>query len=173
MAAGTQLDYTLQAYSVAVAGTVFAGASKKTTLPKLKKKTEEHRGGGMLMPRKIALGYESMDWDGDFVATDPNLLNQCGLYLGNRNLTFSVRGYMDGDNNAQHTAIIQMTGEVTELDQGDWEPGKMATVKMKVALSALTYTIDGNLVWQLDAQNGVYNVGGTDMYAAVAAALGL
>jgi uncharacterized protein len=173
MAAGTQLDYTLQSFSVALSGVTYGGAADKCTLPKLKKKMEEHRGGGMLMGRKIALGYEAMEFGTSLIATDPRLLSQGGLYLGNRDLVFSVRGYMDGDGNAQHTAICQMAGEVSDLDMGDWTPGKLAKVDFKVSLYAVALQIDSALIWQLDAKNGIYNVGGTDFYAAIKTALGL
>ncbi|QGM46749.1 phage major tail tube protein [Methylocystis heyeri] len=173
MAGGTQLDYTLQAFSVAVAGTMYAGAADKCTLPKMKKKMEEHRGGGMLMGRKISLGYEAMEFGTSIIAADPNLLAQGGLYLGNRDLVFSVRGYLDGDNNAQHTAICQMAGEVSDLDFGDWSPGKLAKVDFKASLYAVALQIDSNTIWRIDAKNGIYNVGGNDFYAAIKTALGL
>jgi uncharacterized protein len=173
MAAGTQLDYTVQAFSVTLSGVMCAGAADKCTLPKVKKKMEGHRGGGMLMERKISVGYEAMEFGTSLIAADPKLLSQGGLYLGNRDLVFSVRGYMDGDGNAQHTAICQMAGEVTDLDMGDWTPGKLAKVEFKTSLYAVALQIDGNTIWQLDAKNGIYNVGGTDFYAAVKTALGL
>jgi len=170
---GTQLDYVVQAFVWSINGFGYAGSGESCKLPPLSKKTEKFRGGGMLMERTIALGYNGMEMEVDLAEFDPNALSQGGLYLGNRTLTSSLRGYMDGDNNAQHTAIIQTTGEVTDLAAGTWKPGTLAKLKAKLALSAITLQIDGNTIWNIDAQNGVYQVGGTDQYAAVKAALGL
>ena len=47
-----QLDYILQAFTAYVDGFGKAGTGEEVSLPKLKKKTEEFRGGGMLAPRK-------------------------------------------------------------------------------------------------------------------------
>lgn len=167
-----QLDFIIQAFTVYVDGFGHAGDGEKCTPPKLKKVTEKFRGGGMLAARQVALGYEDFSFEASFSATDPQLLTKGGLYVGNKNYSFAIRGYMDGDNNAEHTSIIQMSGEVIELDPGDWEAGKKAMMKKKVALNSVVWKIDGATVWDIDVMNGVYGVGGADPYARIRAALG-
>lgn len=167
-----QLDYILQSFAIYVDGFGHAGDGEKCSPPKLKKLTEKFRGGGMLAPRQVALGYEEFSFGAEFSASDPQLLTKGGLYVGNKNFIFSVRAYMDGDNNAQHTSILQMGGEVIELDPGDWEPGKKAMLKFNTALTSVLWTIDSAPVWDIDIENGFYGVGGTDPYKNVRAALG-
>lgn len=167
-----QIDFVLQAFTVFVDGFGKAGSGEECTIPKLAKKTEEFRGGGMLGSRKVGMGYEAMELGYSLSAFDPQVLSKGGLYVGNRAFAHSVRGYLDGDGNASHTAILQTRGEVIELDPGTWQAGKKAMLKTKVALAAMKLTIDGSVVWDIDVENGSYAVGGSDPYAAVRAALG-
>lgn len=171
--AGTQLDYIVQQFSININGYGHAGDGEMCSLPKIKKKMEEFQGGGMLFPRKRAVGYQALDFSCDLSSFDPTVLGTCGLYGANQNLVFSVAGFMDGDNNAQHTVNCQMAGEVEQLDPGDWAPGKKSKLKFQATLSAIQLVIDNVTIWDLDAQNGVYAVNGTNFYSAVKTALGL
>lgn len=166
-----QLDYIVQGFTIFIDGFGKAGSGEECTLPKLKKKREEFRGGGMLAARKVALGYEALEFDFNLSAFDPQVLSKAGLFT-NKDLPFSVRGYMDGDGNAQHTAICQMRGEVSESDAGKWQPGKKSMLAAKADLVAVKLTIDGAVIWDIDIENGVYSVGGSDPYASIRAALG-
>lgn len=167
-----QLDYILQAFSIYIEGFGHAGDGEECKPPVLKKKTEKFRGGGMLAEREIALGYEAFMFSAKFCSSDPQLLTKGGLFVGNKNFAFSVRAYMDGDNNAQHTSIIQMRGEVTKLDPGTWQAGKKAMLDFETYLNAVKWTIDGTVVWDIDIENYIFAVGGTDPNLAVRAALG-
>lgn len=166
-----QLDYILQAFTLFVDGFGKAGSGEECTLPKLKKKREEFRGGGMLAARKVALGYEAFEFDFNLNAFDPQVLTKGGLFTS-KDLAFSVRGYMDGDGNAEHTVICQMRGEVNETDAGKWQAGKKAMLAGKADLVAVKLTIDGAVIWDIDVSTGVYNVGGSDPYSRVRQALG-
>lgn len=168
----TQLDYILQAFTMYVDGFGKAGSGEECALPKMRKQTESFRGGGMLGARKIALGYQDMEFDFNLSSFDPQVLSKGGLSIGAKGLAFSVRAYLDGDNNSRHTAICQMRGEVIELDPGRWQAGKKAMLNNKVALDATKLIIDGATIWDIDLENGTYEVGGSDPYVAVAAALG-
>jgi uncharacterized protein len=167
-----QLDFILQSFSVYVDGFGHAGDGEECKPPVLKKKLESFRGGGMLADRKVALGFEAFTFSAKFSSSDPQLLSKGGLYVGNKSFGFSIRGYMDGDQNASHTSLIQMRGEVTKLDPGGWQAGKKAMLDFEAELLAVRWTIDAATVWDIDIENGLYAVGGTDPYAAVRAALG-
>lgn len=166
-----QLDFIIQGFTAFIDGFGKAGAGEELTLPKLKKKTEDFRGGGMLASRKVAMGYEAFEFDLSLSSFDPQVISKGGLFT-NKELPLSVRGYMDGDDNAQHTAICQMVGEFTDIDPGKWQAGKKAMLQAKASLISLKLTIDGAVIWDIDIKNGVYSVGGVDPYAGIRAALG-
>ncbi|MBY6244126.1 phage major tail tube protein [Methylosinus sp. Sm6] len=167
-----QLDYIIQAFEVYTDGFGKAGSGEKCSMPKLKKKQEDFRGGGMLAPRKVSLGYEPFEFSADLSAFDPQVLALGRLFSGAKDIPFAIRGYMDGDQNSKHESVCQMRGEIVECDPGDWEAGKKAMLKFKAAPSSIKLTIDGVVIWDIDIQNNVYAVGGQDPYIAVRAALG-
>lgn len=166
-----QLDLILQAFTVYVDGFGKAGSGEKCQLPKWKKKTEDFRGGGMLAARKVALGYEAFEFEFELSAFDPQVLEQSQLFL-KKGVPFSVRAYLDGDQDKQHTAIVQMRGECTENDPGTWEPGKKAMLKAKAALDAVKLTIDDKVIYDIDIQADKYNGAGGDLTARIRSALG-
>ena len=92
--AGTQLDYIVQQFSININGYGHAGDGEMCSLPKIKKKMEEFQGGGMLFPRKRAVGYQALDFSCDLSSFDPTVLGTCGLYGANQNLVFSVAGFI-------------------------------------------------------------------------------
>lgn len=167
-----QLDYIVQAFTVFVDGFGKAGTGEKASLPKLKKKTEDFRGGGMLGTRKVAMGYEALTHSVSLSSFDPQVLAKAGLFAGNKSFAYSLRGYLDGDRNIEHTVIAQMRGEVTEFDPGEWDAGKKAMLKYTCELVAVKLQIDAVVVWDIDIENGLYAVNGADPYQAVGAALG-
>lgn len=48
-------------FNLFVDGTTFASAATSVTPPKLKIKTDEHRGGGMDAPVKMDMGMEALE----------------------------------------------------------------------------------------------------------------
>lgn len=166
-----QLDYILQQFVVSIDGFGKAGTGESCTLPKIRKKTESYRGGGMVAPRQHALGYEAFEFDVELSAVDPQVIGQSGL-LVSKDVSFSVMGYLDGDNNASHTAYVYMRGEVVEHDFGKWQAGSKATMSLKVALAACSMTIDGTQIFDIDVTNGVNTFAGRDVAAIVRTAIG-
>ena len=167
-----KLDHILQAFTCYIDGVGKAGTGEKCLLPKLKKKTEPFRGGGMMLARKVALGFEDMEHEVDLSAFDPQVIAKAGLFVG-KDVAYSVRGYLDGDGGAKHTAIQQMRGEIVEYDPGSWDAGKKAMLKIKVALTAAKLTVDADVLYDIDAENDVYDFAKSSVYGDIRAALGL
>jgi P2 family phage contractile tail tube protein len=166
-----QLDYILQAFSLNIDGFGMAGAGEKCTLPKIKKHMEKYRGGGMVAPRQHALGYDEFEFECELSAVNPQVIGQ-SAFLVAKGVSFSVRAFLDGDQNSTHSLYLYMRGEVMENDFGAWEAGKKATMKIKVALDALNLTIDGASIFDIDIENGVDTWNGTSVAALISAAIG-
>lgn len=166
-----QLDYILQSFTINVDGFGMLGSGEKCKLPKIKKKTEKYRGGGMLAPRQHVLGFEEFEFECDLSAVFPNVIAQ-SAFLTAKGISFSVRAFLDGDQNATHSLYLYMRGEVIENDFGEWEAGKKSMMKVKVTLDALNLTIDGVEIFDIDLENGVNTWNGTDVAALVTAAIG-
>jgi hypothetical protein len=169
--AQAQLDYILQSFSLNIDGFGMAGSGEKLTLPKIKKHMEKYRGGGMVAPRQHALGYDEFEFEFELSAINPQVISQSG-FLIKKGVAFSVRAFLDGDQNSTHSLYMYMRGEVMENDFGAWEAGKKATMKGKAALDALNLTVDGASIFDIDIENGVNTWNGTDVAAMIIDAIG-
>ena len=167
----SQLDHILQRFVVSVDGFGKAGSGEKCSLPKIKKKMESYRGGGMIASRKYALGYEEFSFELELSAVDPQVIKQ-SAFLIKKDVGFSVRGFLDGDGNAKHTVYLAMRGEVEENDFGSWEAGKKTVMKVKVALQSCKMVMDGETLFDIDVANDALNFAETDIGAVITAALG-
>ncbi len=163
--------------NIMIASTVYVdgvgklGNCEKIMVPKLKKKTEKFRSGGMLMEREVALGYEMMEIEFDLHNYDPQVAVQIGLF-SRKNVPISVRGAFDGDT-TQNALLMQCAGEFKEIDPGTFEPGKKAIMKCKAMLTSMKQTFGGNVLMDIDLLNNVYFVNGVDEYAWIRTALGV
>lgn len=168
--ANAQLDFVIQAFTVYVDGYGKAGTGEKCNLPKFKKKAEDFRGGGMLAARKVGLGYEAFEFEAEFSAFDPQILALGQLF--NTGVSFSVEGYMTGDQDQEYKVVTQMRGEISELDPGTHEPGKKAMLKMKAALDAVKLVIADKVIYDIDIQAGKYDGAAGNVGNRIRAALG-
>ena len=166
-----QLDFILQSFSLNIDGYGQGGSGEKFSAPKIKKHMEKYRGGGMIAPRAHALGYEEFECEFDLTSINPQVIKQ-SAFLTRKGVPFSVRGFLDGDQNATHSLYLYMRGEVSENDFGAWEAGKKTTMKVKVALDALNLTIDGEKIFDIDIEAGVDTWDGADVAEIVASAIG-
>ena len=164
------LDHILQGFNAYVDGRSKLGFVEKLETPKIKKKTEKFRSGGMLAEKNHVMGYEVFPWKLSFNAFDPDVIRQAGLFAKNAvNLSFTAA--FDGELNAQHTAHFLCRGKFTDLSGGTWEAGKKAMLDVEGSLDALKLTYDGKVVYDIDIDNDVYVVDGIDEYAWIRAAL--
>lgn len=166
-----QLDFILQSFTININGFGMAGSGEKCKLPKIKKKMEKYRGGGMVAPRQHALGYEEFEFDCDLSAVNPQVIAQ-SAFLVSKGVSFSVRAFLDGDQNTTHSLYMYMRGEAIENDFGEWEAGKKSMMKIKFALDALNLTVDGASIFDIDIENGVNTWNGTDVASMITAAIG-
>jgi len=146
------LAYIMQAFILTTNGYGQAGAGEKCKTPKIEKVTQEYRGGGMLAGRKVALGYKPFEFDCDLTSYDPQVLGLCGY--SQRGVSYAVNAYFDGDANQKVSSSLQMIGEMTTTDAGEWEAGKKSVVKCHIDLTALRLMIGSIVVYDIDLLAG-------------------
>lgn len=161
----------LKNFNLFVDGRGYAGRAEEVTPPKLTIKTEELRAGGMDAPISIDLGMEKLECGFSLVEYDPNLMQQFGLISGNA-VQVTLRGALVDDETAT-PMTIQMRGMYTELDFGTFKAGDKSTLKCNVACRYYSLTIDGTQLIEIDVDNMVRNINGTDQMAEIRAALGI
>ncbi|MBI3144877.1 MAG: phage major tail tube protein, partial [Pseudogulbenkiania sp.] len=76
------IPQTLTNFNLFLAGTSYAGKVSQLQLPKLKRKTEAHRGGGMDAEVDMAVGLEKLEGGFTLVGIDKASLAMFGLANG-------------------------------------------------------------------------------------------
>jgi P2 family phage contractile tail tube protein len=169
----TQIPRKLKAFSLFVEGRGYAGKVAELTLPKLTRKMEEWRAGGMNAPIDIDMGMEKLEAEFTLAEYSEEVLSLFGATnLAQIGLRF--KGSIESDDDGTVTPIeVVLRGRWKEMDPGSWKAGDSATLKVSVSASYYKYTSKGQDLIEIDVQNMVEKIGGTDRLAERRAAIGI
>lgn len=160
-------------YTLFVDGNLFDGDVYQVTLPKLKKKTEEYRGGAMDFPVDVVLGYEKLTFEFNLSCHSDIILATYGLLQGEQKV-FTIYGQLIQYGNSTPKGLkLDFHGMITEYDQGDIEPGKKVTAKISVSCDYYKHVIGGQVVHEIDVMNKKYVVNGVDKNEGARTLLGI
>lgn len=165
------LPKRLKNFTAFVDGRGYAGRVDEVEPPKLAMKMEEYRAGGMDAPVDLDMGMEKMESGITFAEYDPELFKLFGLVDGNA-VSITLRGSREDDNETE-AIIITLRGSFKELDPGSWKAGDKGTLKAAIACRYYKLTINGNELVEIDIENMIRKINGTDQLAAQREALGL
>jgi P2 family phage contractile tail tube protein len=165
------LPKILKNFNAFVDGKGFAGRIEEIQLPKLTLKTEEFRAGGMDVPVQVDLGIEKIEAELTFAEYDPDLFRLFGI-VGNAGISFTLRGWMQGVGNAE-SVVINLRGIIKELDAGTWKAGEKSTLKCIVAAHYYKLTIDNHELIEIDAENMIRKINGSDQLSSLRSAIGI
>lgn len=161
----------LKNFNLFVDGRGYAGRVDEVTLPKLSIKTEEFKGGGMDVPIELDMGMNKLECDLTISEYDPEIVKMFGLRSGAQ-VPLTLRGGLDGEEGVS-PVVVTLTGAWRELDFGGWKPGEKAPLKVSVAVRYYRLEIDGQELVEIDAENMVRKINGTDQLEAIRGALGM
>lgn len=161
----------LKNFNAFVDGRGYAGRVDEVTVPKLSLKMEEHRAGGMDAPVEIDMGMEKLESELTFAEYDKELFRLFGLTDG-KIVSFTLRGGMQGGGDTE-AVVINLRGQMKELDAGSWKAGDKTTLKCSVALSYYKLTIDGEELVEIDVENMIRVINGVDQMAEMRKAIGI
>jgi P2 family phage contractile tail tube protein len=167
------LPKILKNFAVFVDGRGYAGKVEEITLPKLTVKTEEYRAGGMDVPIAIDMGMEKLETDMTFSDYDSEIFKLFGIISGNL-VALTLRGALqEPDKTDAIPVVLHLRGTIRELDFGTWKAAEKATLKMAMDLRAYKLTYNNADVIEIDAENMIRKIDGTDQLATFRTALGL
>lgn len=166
------LGSNLKNFNVFLNGTSFAGKVEECTLPKLKLKTEEFRGGGMEAPVDISQGFEKFTTDFTLKDCSPIILGTFSPREGARQ-SFIFRGAYEDWNGSVAPREIIMRGKITEIDPGTAKAGESGQLKASMTLEYYSDTLNGQLINEVDVINMTYISGGSDLLTDIRNAIGL
>ena len=165
------LDDILKNMALYVDGRGYAGNVEELVLPKLTMKMEEYRNGGMDAPIDIEMGMEKLEAEFTLTRFDRNLLTLFGLAPG-QIIPLTIRGAVVSDNGTVQPVIVNLQGQIKELDYGTWKPGEKTTLKCMVSVRFYKLTHGAAIVHQIDIPNIIRIVNGVDQLAQIRGILG-
>ena len=153
-------------------GQSYLGDVASVTLPKLTRKTEEWRGGGMSAPVKLDMGLEALEMESTFGGPMRDILRQFGL-TGVAGVYMRFVGfYEQQDTGAQDTIEVIVRGRHDEIDMGEAKPGEASEFKLKTSLAYYKLVWNGRTEVEIDPLNMLETINGVDLMAARRTALG-
>jgi len=152
-------------------GNRYLGEAGSVTLPKLTRKFEEWRGGGMDSAVKVDMGGEAMEMEWTLGGPMVDVLAQYGeTDIAGIQLRFTGAWQQDDSGDVDRIEIV-IRGRHEEIDMGEAKPGEGGEFKVKTAVVYYKLIWNGVTVIEADPLNGVLIVGGVDRRAAIRNAL--
>lgn len=167
------LPRTLKNFILFNDGVGYLGEVPEVTLPKLTRKMEEYRAGGMNGPVKLDMGMDGLTLEWTAAGYIRDALAQFGATRHDA-LQLRFAGALQSDSDSGATALeLVCRGRHSEIDPGNAKAGDKTELKFKTELSYYKLSLDGVPVIEIDLVNMIEVVGGVDRLAEVRAALGI
>lgn len=155
-----------------VDGRGYVGKIRDLNLPDLSLSTEEYRAGGMDAPTTLDMGMEALEASFVIQPYEAELIKLFGL-KERATVPFRVQAARESDDGAVTSVVARMRGRITQIGRGTWSAGSVAETTITMRLDYYEEEIDGETVVEIDVNNYVRNIGGSDQLEAVRTALGI
>lgn len=155
-----------------VDGRGYAGQVDEFNPPKLTLTMEEFRAGGMDLPVELTMGMEKLEADFSLIAYDRDVLASFGVAEG-AFLPFVLREALESFDGTVTAVVHTMRGKMRTIDPGTSKPGEAPRLKVELALVYYKLEHGDAVVHEIDAENMVRVINGTDALAGQRTALGL
>jgi hypothetical protein len=160
----------LRNFSAFVNGLGYLGRVTECELPDLKVKTEDHRGAGMDAPVEIDMGMEVLTAKLTFAEYIPDVMKQFGN-LGSET-RIQIRGALQRDKEIAVPCVVEFNGGFKTATMGTWKTGDIAMFEAEASIRYYKLTIGTDVIYEIDVDNGIRNIGGVDVLASIRAAIG-
>lgn len=159
-------------FNLFISGIGYAGEVEEVNPPKLTLKTEEFRAGGMAVPIELTMGMEKLEADYTLVTYDPTTIAGFGVVEGNT-LPFVLREAIEAMDGTITASIHTMRGKIKALDSGTSKAGEVPKLKATLALNYYKLQVGDTVIHEIDVENMIQVINGTDALAATRTAIGL
>lgn len=150
------------------------GQVATVTLPKLQRKLEDWRGGGMDGNVKIDLGAgdDGLQLEWTIGGLDLTSIRQFGGSISSVQQRFAG-AYQRDDTGTVDAVEVVMRGRHEEIDMGEQKAGDDTEQKMVTHCTYYKLTVNGRVEVEIDVLNMKYIVNGVDILAEQRKALGI
>jgi len=167
------LPSKLKHFNVFLDGKSHAGEVEEFTLPKLTRKVEEYRAGGMNGPVELDLGNEKLEIEATYGGLMRAVLKQYGTTTVDGALVRFAGAYQRDDTGEVDAVEVVVRGRHKEVDFGNAKAGDKDPFKVKSALSYYKLSVNGEDWIEIDHVNFIERVFGVDRLAEQRRAIGL
>lgn len=154
-------------------GNNYLGQVATVTLPKLTRKMEDWRGGGMDGAVKIDMGQEALQLAWTAGGILPTAVRQFGATDASGVPLRFAGAYQADDTGTVDAVEVAVRGRHSEIEMGDAKVGEATEHKFTTELSYYKLTVNGRVEVEIDLLNFVFNVNGVDRLADQRSALGI
>lgn len=158
----------LKGFDVFVNGVGHAGLVEEATLPTLTLKTEEWRAGGRDVPIEIDMGMEKLEGDITLKEYNAEILR----LFAKPDIGLTLRGGVQDKSGAVEAVMIEMRGTFKEFEMGSWKAGEAPSVKYSYSLDYYRFNLGGSDAIEIDSENMIRRINGSDQLDALRRALG-
>jgi uncharacterized protein len=158
-----KLPKFLKRFSVTFGVSDFSAVCDEVSLPKIKFKTEEYRGGGMDAPIEIITGLEKLEATFKFAEQTIEGYLSAGVTLAGL-MTVTVRGEMSSPEGETDTLVAILRGLVKTVDPGTMKPGDPKSANQTIEMAVMSYVLTRGVVplIAIEIKNGKTIIGGFD-----------
>lgn len=167
------LPNVLKHFNVFEQGQSFLGLVETIKLPKLSKKMEAYRGGGMLAEVEMDLGLEKLELEQELGGFCLDAYKQFGVTTIDGVMLRFAGSYQRDDTGQVQAVEVVVRGRHKEIDPGDSKSGDKGKTVVKSVLTYYKLTVDGKVVIEIDVLSNIYTVDGVDILAEHRKAIGL
>lgn len=153
-------------------GESFIGQVNSLTLPKLARKMEEIRPGGLDSSIKVDMGGEALELSFAAAGYLRSALRQFGATSAGAVQLRWAGAYQADDTGIYQAVEIVGRGRYSEIDRGDAKTGESSETKFTMPLVYYKESVDGLVLFEIDVINNIFIVDGVDRLAAQRAAMG-
>lgn len=167
------LPRTLKNCNVFNEGQSYMGEIAEVSLPKLGRKFEKYRGGGMNGEVSLDLGQQPLELEMSCAGIMEQIFEQYAITKVAGVMLRFAGSYQRDDTGAVDAVEIVVRGRHEEIDMGKAKGGDKTDFKVKSALSYYKLSINGAVKIEIDLLNFVEIVNGKDILADQRKAIGL
>jgi uncharacterized protein len=166
------LPRKLKNFILHVNGAPYGGEVPELSLPKLARKMDGYRAGGMGGEVKIDMGQEPIELEYTAGGMVSDLLANYGAVTHDALLARFTGAYQREDTGQIDSIEVIVRGRDEEIDFGSQKPGDGTETKHKVTCSYYKLSRNGVAVIEIDLINNILIVNGVDRMAEIRDALG-
>lgn len=167
------LPRILKNFNVFLNGVSCAGQVNELGLPKLSRKTESSRPGGVSGEISADMGLEKLELEHTYGGYMREILNDFGIAKIDGSMLRFAGAYEREDTGEVDAVEIVVRGRHQEIDRGNAKAGDKTEFKVKSNLTYYKETINGEVVIEIDLLNMIEIVNGVDRLAEHRKAVGL